>query len=147
MERLGWMDRLTDILDPTDVLPQAGQGAIAVQCRRDDAATRELLSAIDDETSHRGLRAERSVLAALGGSCSVPVGAWAHITPGSSEVLLHGLMASADGRVVIRMSRTGDDPESLGRQVAHALLIDGGGSSIEGFEEAALAQSDLVDRP
>ena len=48
MERLGWMHRLTDILDPFDVLPQAGQGAIAVQCRADDDATRGLLASIDD---------------------------------------------------------------------------------------------------
>ena len=65
------------MLDPIDVLPQAGQGAIAVQCRADDAGTRELLAAIDHEPSHRALRAERAVLAALGGSCTVPVGAFA----------------------------------------------------------------------
>ena len=83
MERLGWTARLTDILDPVDVLPQAGQGAIAVQCRADDGATRELLSSIDDVPSHRALRAERSVLAGLGGSCTVPVGAWAEASLGS----------------------------------------------------------------
>src|SRR6202012_2834268 len=63
MTRLGWMHRLSDILDPKDVLPQAGQGAIAVQCRTDDAATWEILGAIDDPASHRCLRAERAVLA------------------------------------------------------------------------------------
>ncbi len=55
MERLGWMHRLTDILDPLDLLPQAGQGAIAVQCRSDDMATRALLSVIDDPASHRAV--------------------------------------------------------------------------------------------
>ena len=56
MERLGWLHRLTDILDPLDLLPQAGQGAIAVQCRSDDVATRALLSVIDDPASHRAVR-------------------------------------------------------------------------------------------
>ena len=77
MERLGWMHRLTDILDPLDLLPQAGQGAIAVQCRSDDMATRALFASIDDPASHRALTAERAVLAGLGGSCTVPVAAWA----------------------------------------------------------------------
>jgi hydroxymethylbilane synthase len=140
MERLGWMSRLTDRLNPLDVLPQAGQGAIAVQCRTDDEATRALLSAIDEPDSHRAVRAERAVLAALGGSCTVPVGAWAEIAPGSAALQVHGLIASADGRVVIRMTRHGDDPDVVGALVAHALLVDGGGSGIEGFDDESLAR-------
>jgi hydroxymethylbilane synthase len=140
MDRLGWMHRLTDILDPFDVLPQAGQGAIAVQCRTDDAPTRTVLASIDDARSHRAVRAERSVLAGLGGSCTVPVGAWAETLEGSMELHVHGLVATGDGRVVIRMSRRGDDPELVGAEVAHALLVEGGGSGIEGFDEAALSR-------
>jgi hydroxymethylbilane synthase len=139
MERLGWMHRLSDILDPFDLLPQAGQGAIAVQCRTDDDVTHALLSSIDDAPSHRAVAAERAVLAGLGGSCTVPVGAWAQTTMGSSDLHVHGLVASGDGRVVVRMSRHGDDPELVGAEVAHALLVEGGGSGIEGFDEAALA--------
>jgi hydroxymethylbilane synthase len=133
--RLGWTDRLTDALDPMDVLPQAGQGAIAVQCRADDAATRQLLSTIDHQPSHRALRAERAVLAGLGGSCTVPVGAWAEVAEGSLSLRVHGLVASADGRTIIRMSHAGDDPEEVGSELARTLLVDGGGSGIEGFGE------------
>jgi hydroxymethylbilane synthase len=139
MERLGWMQRLTDILDPVDVLPQAGQGAIAVQCRADDEATRALLAAIDDPASHRAVRAERSVLAGLGGSCTVPVGAWAETVVDSPELHVHGLVANGDGRVVIRMSRRGEDPELVGAEVAHALLVDAGGSGIDGFDAVSLS--------
>lgn len=135
MERLGWIHRLTDILDPLDVLPQAGQGAIAVQCRADDEVTRQLLSAIDDPASHRALRAERAVLAGLSGSCTVPVAAWAEVV--GAELLVHGLVASGDGRIVIRMSRRGHIPELVGAGLARALLVEGGGSGIEGFDEAA----------
>ncbi len=134
MQRLGWSDRLSDVLSPIDMLPQAGQGAIAVQCRADDSATLALLSAIDDPQSHRALRAERAVLAALGGSCTAPVGAWAECTPGS-PVRVHGLVASGDGHVVIRMSHSDDNPEMAGAAVARALLVDGGGSGLEGFED------------
>ena len=146
MERLGWLHRLTDILDPIDVLPQAGQGAIAVQCRSDDHATRELVSIIDDPDAHRAIRAERAVLAGLGGNCTVPVGAWAETTAGSPELRVHGLVASGDGRLVIRMARCGEDPERVGTEVAHALLVDGGGSGIDGFDAASLVDRGLVDR-
>jgi hydroxymethylbilane synthase len=133
LERLGWMDRLSDVLDPMDVLPQAGQGAIAVQCRDDDERTRSLLGPIDHEPSHRALRAERAVLAALGGSCTVPVGAYAETDGlGSSALVAHGLVASADGHTVIRLSRRGDDPEALGSELAQALL-QGGAAAIDGF--------------
>ncbi len=150
MERLGWMQRLTEILDPLDVLPQAGQGAIAVQCRADDTATRTLLSAIDDPASHRAVRAERAVLAGLGGSCTVPVAAWAELdvsssasvypSPEEQALRVHGLVASGDGRVVIRMTRSGVDPEEVGAAVARALLVEGGGSDLDGFDADAVSE-------
>ena len=149
MERLGWLDRVSDVLDPMDVLPQAGQGAIAVQCRADDEATRALLRAVDHEPSHDALVAERAVLATLGGSCTVPVGAYAEaIDPGTDvgrsarggagadgggALRVSGLVASGDGRTVIRLARRGEDPVAVGTEVARALLV-GGGSAIDGFD-------------
>ncbi len=137
MERLGWRDRLTDVLDPLDMLPQVGQGAIAVQCRADDTATRRLLGAIDHEPTHLALATERAVLAALGGSCSVPVGAFAEIVPSPlpppTRLRVAGLVASGDGRTVIRLAREGDDPELLGAELARALL-EGGAAAIDGFD-------------
>ena len=147
MERLGWEGRLSDVLSPMDVLPQAGQGAIAVQCRAADDGTRRLLTAIDHEASHRAVRAERAVLAALGGSCTVPVGAYAEPDEGFAEpedfagdgaLRVSGLVASGDGRTLIRLARRGDDPEAVGAAVARALLT-GGGAAIEGFDVGAAA--------
>jgi hydroxymethylbilane synthase len=138
MERLGWLSQVTDVLDPVDVLPQAGQGAIAVQCRADDDRTRAALAAIDHDATHRAVRAERAVLATLGGSCTVPVGALAETvdapggTDGVGTLRVSGLVASADGHTMIRLSREGHDPEAVGTAVARALL-DGGGAAIEGF--------------
>jgi hydroxymethylbilane synthase len=136
MERLGWLDKVRDVLDPVAVLPQAGQGCIAVQCRADDAATREVLAAIDHEPSHRALRAERAVLAALGGNCTLPVGAFAEPDgpgPAGRALRVSGVLASGNGHTVIRMTERGDDPEVVGAAVARAL-VEGGGAAIEGFD-------------
>ncbi len=138
LERLGWQGKLSDVLDPMDVLPQAGQGAVAVQCRADDERTRRLLAAVDDEPSHRALRAERAVLAALGGSCTVPVGAFAETAGAGAGVRVSGLVASGDGRTLIRMVRQGEDPVAVGTELARALLA-GGGAAIEGFDGAPAA--------
>ncbi len=137
MDRLGWSSRLADVLDPVDMLPQAGQGALAVQCRAADAEARRLLAPLDDPATHRALRAERAVLAELGGSCTAPVAAWAEALgePGGA-VRVRGLVASGDGRTVVSADETGDEPELAGAAVARALLVDGGGSSIDGFELA-----------
>jgi hydroxymethylbilane synthase len=124
------------VLHPLDVLPQAGQGAIAVQCRADDGETRALLGLIDHAPTHRAVRSERAVLATLGGNCALPVGAFAECDEagGAGGVLtVSGLLASGDGHTVIRVTRRGDDPEVVGAAVARALL-EGGGASIEGFE-------------
>jgi hydroxymethylbilane synthase len=147
LERLGWQHRLTDVLEPTDVLPQAGQGAIAVQCRVDDDLTKTLLGSIDHEPSHRAVRAERAVLAALGGNCTLPVGAWAETATDTAQLTLHGLLASGDGRTVIRMTRVGDDPATVGLEVARALVIDGGGFGLEGFDDDALREALSPVRP
>ena len=134
LERLGWTDRLSDVLEPWVMLPQAGQGAIAVQCRTEDTSVRALLGAIDDEGSHRAVRAERAMLAAVGGSCTVPVAAWARGGAGGpGHLRLDGLLASADGHQVVRAAREGDDPEALGSALARVLLSEEGGSGIEGF--------------
>jgi hydroxymethylbilane synthase len=137
MQRLGWESRLSDVLDPVDVLPQAGQGVIAVQCRADDQDTRRSLAAIDHRPTHLALRAERAVLATLGGSCAVPVGAFAEATSDQADATLQlsGLVASGDGRTVIRMTRRGADPEVLGATLARALL-EGGGAAVDGFAAA-----------
>ncbi len=134
MERLGWASRLSDVLDPVDLLPQAGQGVIGVQCRAGDDGTRRTLAAIDHEPTHRAVRAERAVLATLGGSCTVPVGAYAETTDrGDATLRISGLVASTDGHTVIRMTRGGEDPEVLGAALARALLA-GGGAAVEGFD-------------
>lgn len=122
LDRLGLRDRIAQLMDPADMLPQVAQGAIAVECRAGDTATRDLLQAIDDERAHAEIRAERAFLAELGSGCTLPCGALAR------DGCLEALLATPDGRIVLRARGRGDDPLELGRSVAGALLVDGGGS-------------------
>jgi hydroxymethylbilane synthase len=134
-DRLGWeppdgVD--TEVLDRMLMVPQVGQGALAVECRTGDGATRARLSAIDDAVVRRAVTAERAYLAALGGGCTLPVGAYAEPVsdePGS-DVELTAILASEDGRVVLRHTARGGDPERLGADVARYLLDDCGGTAL-----------------
>jgi hydroxymethylbilane synthase len=131
LERLGLAARVAEVLDPGVMLPQVGQGALAAECRRDDTATRQLLEAIDDAAAHQAVRAERAFLAALGGGCSLPVGALAVLDGGQPGMVLHGMLASRDGRVLLRRQLPGDDPGELGRRLAEELVDEAGGRALD----------------
>jgi hydroxymethylbilane synthase len=117
-----------DVLEPGVMVPQVAQGALAVECRADDAEARELLAALDDLGTRRTFDAERAFLAELGGDCNLPAGAWA--TDASGFITLRTLLASLDGHVVLRETQQGDDPEKLGRSSARHLLDDAGGAAL-----------------
>lgn len=131
-----------EVLEPEVVLPQVGQGALAVECRADDDVTGSALTAIDDPGVRILVECERAFLAELGAGCTLPVGAHAVAEPsptpsersrGSGAIRLSGILASGDGRVVLRHRAFGDDPASLGRSVAQ-FLLDSGGRALEGWE-------------
>ena len=129
LTRLGLSPPVLDVLEPDVFVPQVGQGAIAVECRADDQAALKSLLAIEHEPSRRAVDAERAFLAELGGDCDLPAGA--HAAPGADGALeLTGLVASLDGRTLIRDTRRGNDPENLGRSVARHLLDDRGGRTL-----------------
>jgi hydroxymethylbilane synthase len=129
LRRLGFEDRAAQVLEPSDVLPQVGQGALAIECREDDEETRWVLGQIDNPKAHAAVRAERAFLGTLGGGCNMPVGALATwVTPAQLQV--EGLIASLDGRVVLRHRVVGGDPEEAGRRLATELLDDCGGRSL-----------------
>jgi len=130
LDRLGWAERVTEALSTMVMLPQAGQGALALECRADDSPSRALLALVDDHEAHRTVDAERALLAEIGGSCTVPVAAWAEPT-GGDELRLHGLVATGDGRVMVRAHLSGTDPLALGRTLGRQLIDEYGGSLIE----------------
>jgi len=124
VERLGLQGKVTDVLDPDVMLPQVAQGALALECREDDDDTRALLARADDNDAHAAVIAERVFLGALAGGCNVPCGAlW---RDGSIDALL----ASPDGRIVIRATASDDDPSTAGQAVAARVLDDCGGRAL-----------------
>jgi hydroxymethylbilane synthase len=117
-----------EVLDRTVMLPQVAQGALAVECRVDDAATRALLSGIEHAPSRVAVDAERAFLAELGGDCDLPAGA--HATVVDDGITVEGLLASLDGHVVLRHAVRGRDGEALGRDLASHLLHESGGVAL-----------------
>jgi hydroxymethylbilane synthase len=129
LQRLGIVELAAEVLGLSAMMPQVGQGALAVQCRAGDEVAFESLRAIDDPDAHRCLDAERSFLNELGGGCELPVGAHAEL--GAGGVLeLSGLIASPDGLVVLRRTLRGQDALALGPALARELLDRCGGAEI-----------------
>jgi hydroxymethylbilane synthase len=123
-QRLGLADRLSEILEVGVMVPQVGQGALAVECRAGDDATRAALAAIEHGPSRRRVDAERAFLAELGGDCDLPAGA--HATIEETGLLdLVALLAGDDDRLH-RHHATGDDPVALGTATAVALRAAAG---------------------
>jgi len=123
--RLGLQSQIRETLPLEVALPAPGQGALAVQCRGDDPEVLPLLQAIDDAAARAATTAERAMLEALGGGCHAPVGAFAQVESG--RLRLQGLVASADGRHVIRVEAEGatTDARNVGRAAADKALAAG----------------------
>jgi len=136
LERLGLADRIAEVLEPRVMLPQVAQGALAVECRVDDTRLRDRLGVIDDATTRAEVTCERAFLNALGGGCDLPVGALARADSGA--IAVDALLASLDGRIVLRARATGTDPDLTGLAVAHALVDEHGG---RGLLDAHFAES------
>lgn len=125
LRRLDLGARISAALSPELSLPAPGQGALALQCRAEDAATRQALRALDDPEARACVVAERAVLAAVGGGCSVPLGALARLE--GPALILRGLVAASDGSGILSAEKQGEPttPLELGRAVAEQLLADG----------------------
>lgn len=140
LARLGRLDDVTETLDPIQVLPAPGQGALAVECRNNDTELIDLLAVLDDRTTRSAVTAERTLLAALEAGCSAPVGAYAEAAEGDEglELYLRAVVVSPDGAVSIRKSATGplDAAEQLGRDLAAELLADGAGAVVDARDRA-----------
>ncbi|MGH4009168.1 MAG: hydroxymethylbilane synthase [Pseudonocardiaceae bacterium] len=137
LDRLGRISEATELLDPLQMLPAPGQGALACECRADDLDTEHLLGAfLDDSGVRAAVTAERALLATLGAGCTAPVGALADVVEDLDDdgrvvlrLSLRGVAATADDHL-LRASATGEltDAENLGRAVAAELLDLGAGA-------------------
>jgi len=130
LARIGRLEEVTEVLDPLQMLPAPGQGALAVECRaEDDLVT--ALATLDDRASRAAVEAERAVLATLEGGCSAPIGALAELVEGEDgeELWVRAVALSTDGGLSVRMSATGDpnDAAGVGSRLAKEMLADGAG--------------------
>jgi hydroxymethylbilane synthase len=129
LARIGRLDEATEVLDPLQMLPAPGQGALAVECRADDAELVAALAALDDDHSRAAVSAERAVLATLEGGCSAPIGALAEVVEGEdgNEIWVRAVALSLDGALAVRKSATGapTDAVGVGSRLASDMLADG----------------------
>jgi len=133
--RLGLETRIGERLEPEASLPAPGQGAMGIECMTGRADVLKLVAPLADEASAACVRAERAVSLALGGSCSLPLGAYAELSNG--KIRLRALVASEDGKRVVRVESTGDsrNPEVVGRRAAEALRAQGAAAILSAISE------------
>jgi hydroxymethylbilane synthase len=124
--RMGWGGRISDIIPPEISLPAAGQGALGVEMRGDDAEAHTLFQPLTDAATQAAVSAERTFLARLRGGCQVPIAAWA--TVDGHRLCLRGMISDIDGVTLLHGQRWGplDTPEELGAKLAEELLQHGG---------------------
>lgn len=127
--RLGRADEATEVMDPLQMLPAPGQGALAIECRSDDIDLLGQLAQLEDPASRAAVGAERAVLATLEAGCAAPLGALAEVVEGEDgdELWIRAVALSPDGGLSVRMSTTGDvgDAVGTGTRLASEMLADG----------------------
>ncbi len=129
LNRLELDSNASEILDVDVMLPQVGQGALAIEVRTNDEETKQLVSKINDLDSFRCVNAERAFLRTLGGGCSIPCGAYCVVVD-SKTLWLRAMLSEPLGRKSIFVEARGEDPEALGVAVARELLDDKGGAEL-----------------
>lgn len=125
LERLGRLDVVSQFLEPIQVLPAPGQGALALEARSDDSGVHEILGAVNHGQTHAAVVAERACLAALGGGCRMPIAAYGRIE--NDRLVVDGLVASLDGQTVLTEHIEGDldYAEALGQRLGRTLWHNG----------------------
>jgi hydroxymethylbilane synthase len=125
LRRLGLESRITEVLEPEVMLPAVGQGALAIECREDDAELRRMLEVLEDRQARIAVTAERAFLGRLEGGCTVPLAAHARLE--RDTVRVQALVGRPDGTQVMRATRAGTiaDAERIGTDLADALLAAG----------------------
>lgn len=138
LHRLDVRQRITAYLDAPEWLPAAGQGAIAIQIRADDDATRAAIAPLADERTMIDTRAERAFLAALQGGCQVPIGAV--VARAEGRAVLHGFIGDVRGAQLIRgeVPLDDSDPDASGRALARDLRARGATEILDALNRTAL---------
>jgi len=129
--RLGFEERITDIISTEQSLPAIGQGAIGIECRSDDEHINALLAPLNHPDTALRLKAERAQNTRLNGGCQIPIGGYAELQ--GDKIYLRGLIGFPDGSKIFRAEKQGDhkDAEAIGVAVAEDLLAQGGDKVLE----------------
>jgi hydroxymethylbilane synthase len=123
LRRLGWAERIREMIDPEIMLPAVGQGALAIETRDGGGPALEFARKLDHPATRAAVTAERALLGTLEGGCQVPIGA--HATVSGANIRLRAIVSSPDGLTVIRDEMTGTDAATLGQALGERLLDSG----------------------
>jgi hydroxymethylbilane synthase len=129
LNRLGKQESIRQLLAPNVMCPAAGQGALALEIRKDDSQIRDLVAFLDDAAARATTTCERALLNRMGGGCQVPIGAFAEGVNG--KLHLEAVVARPDGSKVLRESGKGENPHQVGEMVGEALLRRGGDAMLQ----------------
>jgi len=131
LRRLGWHERIAEVLEPETMCPAVGQGALTIETRDDAGRAFAVVTRLDDPQTKICVTAERAVLATLGGGCQVPIGA--HAVVEGTEVVLRAVVVSPDGSEIVRRNASGavSDAAAIGRELGAELLASGGAKILE----------------
>lgn len=137
LRRLGWDGEIAERLSPAICLPAIGQGALGLECRKDDASLNRLLRELDDPDTRACVEAERALLARLEGGCQVPIAA--HAVVAGDSLSLAGLIAGVHGERLVRGELAGPRAEgpAMGRALAERLLAQGGEAILRALNAAS----------
>ncbi|RIO54816.1 hydroxymethylbilane synthase [Staphylococcus hominis] len=137
LKRMGWSDDVvTTYLDKDTLLPAIGQGALGIECRRNDIELLELLQKVHNNEVANCVTAERTFLAAMDGSCQVPIGGYANYN-NNNEIEFTGLIMTPDGKERYEHTEVGTDPVKLGNRVSEILKEQGAYEIIRKLNEEA----------
>jgi hydroxymethylbilane synthase len=146
LARIGRLDEVTEVLDPLQVLPAPGQGALAVECRAGEDLATELARVLDDRRARACVEAERAVLATLEGGCSAPIGTLAEVAEGEDgeEIWVRAVALSPDGGLAVRRSASGDPADAIGvgTRLAKEMLADGAAELTDAVTDAVTNTAD-----
>jgi hydroxymethylbilane synthase len=123
LRRLGWEDRIRELIPVEIMCPAVGQGALAIETRGDGGVAHELVLKLDHAESRTAVTAERAMLEKLGGGCQVPIGGYAFLEKG--VIQMRAIVASPDGKRVVRAALSGVDPLRTGASLGRNLLEQG----------------------
>ncbi|WP_243291167.1 hydroxymethylbilane synthase [Bacillus sp. FJAT-47783] len=125
LKRMGWSDDVvTEFLDPSICLPAVGQGALAIECRKNDEEMLNLLSTLNHMETELAVKAERAFLHKMEGGCQVPIAGFASVSQ-ENHITFTGLVTSPDGRIVYKETKSGTNPIEIGETVANLLAEKG----------------------